>query len=490
MSILKFLFILLEVLILFNILIFVHELGHFLAARWRGLKVLRFAIWFGKPIWKKKIGGIEYVLGTIPAGGYVSLPQMAPMEAIEGSPDDPEGEGGNENETEEEEEPLEPIGALDKIIVAFAGPLFSFGLAILFAVLVWQVGRPVSERETTTTIGYVQTNGPAARAGLLAGDVIQNIDNKPVKKFSGMGPSVTWRIVRSEDETIPITVLRDGQPITVQCTPVIRETKAWERKELRKIQIAPAFTALVGRVITNSPASHAGLQPFDEILSYNGTNLYHFQALNDYAMANPGEPIALKVKRGEDILSLSISSRTPISPPDEPAQLGILWDSGGKMTIARPGVWEQIYDSVDALVSTLGALFSSKSDISAQHLSGAVKILNIYYILFESPDGWRLALWFSVLLNVNLAILNMLPIPVLDGGHIVLAILESIRRKPVSIRLLAIVQNGCALLLIGYMLYITFFDVQDLPWGGRKKDPIELKFAPIPAETPVIKPSP
>jgi len=84
MATVKYLLILLEVLLLFNLLIFVHELGHFLAARWRGLKVDRFAIWFGKPIWKKKIGGVEYALGTIPAGGYVSLPQMATMEAIEG----------------------------------------------------------------------------------------------------------------------------------------------------------------------------------------------------------------------------------------------------------------------------------------------------------------------------------------------------------------------------------------------------------------------
>ena len=130
MHVLKVIFIVLEVLVLFNLLIFVHELGHFLAARWRGLKVERFAIWFGKPIWKTKINGVEYVLGCIPAGGYVSLPQMASMEAIEGKTDKPA-------------EPLPPISALDKIIVAFFGPLFSFGLAIAFAIVVWAVGRPM-----------------------------------------------------------------------------------------------------------------------------------------------------------------------------------------------------------------------------------------------------------------------------------------------------------------------------------------------------------
>src|ERR1700744_6142784 len=101
----KAVFVILEVLLLFNLLIFVHELGHFLAARWRGLKIERFAVWFGKPLWKKKINGVEYVLGSIPAGGYVQLPQMAPMEIIEGK-------------AEKSAAPLPPISALDKIIVA------------------------------------------------------------------------------------------------------------------------------------------------------------------------------------------------------------------------------------------------------------------------------------------------------------------------------------------------------------------------------------
>src|SRR5512147_2269008 len=123
MSVINFIVILLEVLLLFNLLIFVHELGHFLAARWRGLKIERFAIWFGKPIWKTTINGVEYCLGSIPAGGYVSLPQMATMETIEGRSDTPS-------------DPLPSISPLDKIIVAFAGPLFSFLLALVFALIV------------------------------------------------------------------------------------------------------------------------------------------------------------------------------------------------------------------------------------------------------------------------------------------------------------------------------------------------------------------
>src|SRR3954470_1671617 len=140
--ILRVIFILLEVVLLFNLLIVVHELGHFLAARWRGLCIEGFGVWFGKPIWKKTINGVQYSLGSLPFGGFVKLPQLAPMDMIEGKAD-------------LDRAALPPISALDKIIVAFAGPLFSFLLAVVFAVIVSIVGRPVAESESTTRIGYV-----------------------------------------------------------------------------------------------------------------------------------------------------------------------------------------------------------------------------------------------------------------------------------------------------------------------------------------------
>src|ERR1700724_459932 len=143
--------IVLEVLLLFNLLIIVHELGHFLAARWRGLYIEKFGVWFGKPIWKKTINGVEYSLGSLPFGGFVALPQLAPMDMIEGKADVDRAQ-------------LPKISAFDKIIVAFAGPLFSFLLAVVFAVIIWTVGRPVGEAEATTTIGYVLKGYPAEQA--------------------------------------------------------------------------------------------------------------------------------------------------------------------------------------------------------------------------------------------------------------------------------------------------------------------------------------
>src|SRR5436190_6833694 len=186
-----------EVLALFNLLIVVHELGHFLAARWRGLYIEKFGVWFGKPIWKKTIKGVQYSLGSLPFGGFVALPQLAPMDIIEGKADIDRAQ-------------LPKISALDKIIVAFAGPLFSFLLALAFAFFIWIVGRPVSESEATTTIGYVVQGSPAADAGLKAGDKIIAVDGEKVSRFGGMSDdSISWRIVRSEGETIPITVERN-----------------------------------------------------------------------------------------------------------------------------------------------------------------------------------------------------------------------------------------------------------------------------------------
>ena len=471
MSLLKFVFILLEVLLLFNLLIFVHELGHFLAARWRGLKVDRFAIWFGKPLWKKNINGVEYVLGCIPAGGYVSLPQMATMEAIEGKADTAA-------------ETLPPVSAWDKILVAFAGPLFSFLLALAFAVVVMFVGRPVSESETTTVIGYVEKDGPAEKAGLQPGDRILAVDGQPVSKFGGMGDSVTWRVVRSEGARISVKVERNGQVLEFQPEPAREPTKIWQRQSLRQIRILPAMSSIVAVVITNSPAAVAGLRPGDRILSVNGQPLFHFAALGEYVEQHATEALTLEVQRGSARFSVSVRPEKPISPPDEKPRLGIIWNASGDTRLAYPGAIEQVRASVMVMVDTFEALFASKSDIKPQHLGGAVKIMDVYYRLFDSEQGWRLAIWFSVLMNVNLALLNLLPIPVLDGGHILLAIIEGIRRRPISMRLINAIQTTCAVLLIGFMVYLAFYDVQELPWKRSKEKLPELKFAPKPPTAP------
>jgi regulator of sigma E protease len=462
----RVLVILLEVLLLFNLLIVVHELGHFLAARWRGLYIEKFGVWFGKPLWKKTINGVQYSLGSIPFGGFVALPQLAPMDIIEGKADVDRAK-------------LARISALDKIIVAVAGPLFSLLLALSFACIVWVVGHPVSEADSTTVIGYVLPDSPAQKAGLQAGDKILAVDGKPVMRFMGMNDSVSWDVVRSEGDKIAVKFQRDGKVQTVWVEPYKAETSGWRRKSVRQLLIYPAETPIIDKVEPNTPAAAAGLQPGDIIRGFNQTPMYNPIVLLEYISKHPKDQLVLHIERAGARFDVPVQP-TPLRTQGKMTpRIGIQWDTTGIMSISHPNPIEQVYNSVTSTLKTIGAVASPKSDVKLQHLSGPVGIWNIYVRLFEAEGGWKLALWFSVILNVNLAILNMLPIPVLDGGHIVLAIIESIRRRPVNIRVLEVVQTTCAVVIIGYMLYITFFDVQDLPFVRKTLDQME---SPAPAK--------
>lgn len=470
MQVLKTIFILLEVILLFNLLIFVHELGHFLAARWRGLRVDRFAIWFGKPIWKANIKGVEYALGWIPAGGYVALPQMAPMDAIEGK-------------TNDSKEPLPNISPLDKIIVAFAGPLFSFLLAFVFAVVVWGVGRPVKDADKTRTIGWVEVNGPAWMGGLRPGDEVTEIDGHPIKQF---GPSshesIVWRIVTSEGTNIAFKYLREGKEQMTYVTPKRAPTQWYERKSMRKVQIGPEQEAIVYDVITNSPAALAGLRRGDKIVSIDGAKIYSPHAVisaeESMTNANAG-PVTLGVVRSNETFSVKLVAEKPVSPAGSDPVFGIsAWEDRASTKLAYPGPWEQIEGSVNQIAGTVGALLSRKSDVGVQQLGGAVMIIRVYKSLFESEDGWRQVLWFSVVMNVNLALLNMLPLPVLDGGHITLALIEQIRRRPVSGAFLNYFQTAFAMALIAFMLYIAFFDTGDWVRSARQNREVPIVFEP------------
>jgi regulator of sigma E protease len=448
---------------------------------------------------------------------------------------------------------LPKISAVDKIIVAFAGPLFSFLLAIVFAVIIWTVGRPVGESEATTTIGYVIPESPAAKAGLKAGDKILSVDNHRVTKFGGMSDeSIQWRIVRSEGATIPITIERvvNGQTETktIEARPIIHETKVWERKGFREIGIVPAETPVIAKVEPNSPAAKAGLLPKDKIIAINGEPLYEIFGIVDYIRTHPDGSISLTIERdgkkmdlpfepqnpkidtvakespaeraglkpgdivtevdgqaakstlaisdyikhrADQVITLSILRDgktqqlkvTPLIPQgDTVGRIGIVWaedfgitlDQYGNMMVKHPKPLEQIRASMLSIFSTVGAIASSKSDVKLQHMSGPIMMLQVYYKMLSSKEGWRMALWFSVVLNVNLALINLLPIPVLDGGHILLALIEAVRRRPVSMRVLEVVQTACAFVIIAFMIYIAFFDVQDL-FGFKRDTP---KFLP------------
>ncbi len=453
-SILSSAWLIILVILFFNLMVFVHELGHFLAARWRGAYVDRFQIWFGKPLWQKKISGVQWGLGWIPAGGFVSLPQMADMEAIEGEADIPAD--------------LQPLKPLDKIIVAAAGPLFSLLLAFAFACVVWVAGKPASSLPGTT-IGYIVPNSPAAEAGLLPGDRILSIDGQPVDTWMGNMEGVTELVALSEHERITFNIEREGQNLSIESSYRQPETKWWQRSGMRKVGIMPAVPALVGQVLPGSPAEKAELQPGWQIVAVNGQRVHSPVAVVE--QAEKGEPMLLTLTKPGDAQAQPVEvTLTPEVPANwqglkgaRPV-MGFTWGSSLlEADYEHPTPMSQVWQSLRWMGITLEKVFAPGSSVGMEHLSGPVGIGTYLYRMMETDGGagWRLVFWFAVVLNVNLAVLNILPFPVLDGGHVVLGLAEMVKGKPVQSRILDWLQTAFVLLLFALFIFITFKDVGD-----------------------------
>ncbi len=460
------------VVVFFNIMIFVHELGHFWAGRWRGAYIDRFQIWFGKPIWKKKINGVEWGLGWIPAGGFVSLPQMGDMEAIEGEALDAEALAK-----------CKPLKAIDKVIIAAAGPLFSLLLAFFFAIIVWAVGKPTAVM--SNEVGYVVPQSPAAMAGILPGDRIVAVDGQEVTEWVGDMKGVSEAIALSEEEQIKIAVerpLANGatERLDIISNYEIPETNWWQRSALRRIGIAPRFDAIVGAVAPHSPAALAGLVEGDKIIKVNGKSVYSPETV--MVLSEAGTELRLVILRGKGVyLDVMLTPVVPLNWKDQEgarALMGISWAAGDQtLTLEHPSPFAQITQSLRWMKETLAKVISPGSDVKAQHLSGPVGIGNHIYTMLTHPDGWRFVLWFAVILNVNLAVLNMLPLPVVDGGHVVLGIIEMIRGRAVRGTVLEWIQTGFVLFMMGFFAFVTFKDVGDLV-GSSSDEEHELP-API-----------
>jgi regulator of sigma E protease len=211
----------------------------------------------------------------------------------------------------------------------------------------------------------------------------------------------------------------------------------------------------------------------------NGERVYSIKTVSDMMKKiGEGNPVQLTIKRGKSDENITLTVVPRIPEGQEKPRMGILWDDRGVTGISHPRPANQIITSVATIWQTIEALISPKSEIKVQHLSGFVGIMRLYYMSFVAPEGWKVALWFSVVLNVNLAILNLLPIPPLDGGHILLSFIEAIRRRPIQQKILDRIQATFAFLVIGFMLYLAFYDIQDLPWKREKKSPsAEMKFS-------------
>ncbi|MFZ5805947.1 MAG: RIP metalloprotease RseP [Verrucomicrobiota bacterium] len=441
--------------VVFSITVLVHEWGHFVAAKQMGLVVERFAIGFGPKVFGWKRGDVEYALNWLPFGGFVQLPQMAAMDMVEGK-------------SETDASKLPPASPWAKSVTAFYGPLFSFLLAVVLAFIVWGTGIPQSKDFLTTTIGYVEPNSPAAKAGLQPGDQVLKINNQPVTRWAGRSGGVTEAVLLSVGKTVKVEVKRNEKVLTFNILP----EKDPEMEGLRNLGFEKYFarTLIVDMAHKGSPAEQAGLREGDQILQVDGKPVYSVAHLNNLVVNAKGALKMLYLRDGKR----HIAEVTPqkASNYHYAKMLGISFRVGEDQ-ITQVDPWTMITNSMTFIYKTLRAVSSPDSDVGLRHLSGPIGIFDKLMMLLTIDP--RLVIYFGVVLNVNLAVINLFPIPVLDGGHIILCIIEAIRRRPMEPKILQIVQTGFFVLLMGLFLFITFYDVRRV--GERvikKPKPFEL----------------
>ncbi len=510
--------------------IFVHELGHFLAAKVRGLHIDAFSIGF-KTLWHRKINGVDYRIGYLPFGGYVELPQVDATDEV------PKAADGTE---------LPRATPLDRMITAFCGPLFNILFGLLLGCVVWYFGVPQdTPKMRVVEVRTVDDKGPEYAAGLRPGDRIVKLNGEPIfDTWAGFVNKLQLAIGEVE-----LTVERDGGQRTIRYTPAVNPNAP---SRLRHEQIAyPFFTARIPIVLypqAGAPAARAGLKPGDQLLSINGQTFEDFVALQlylDYAdgpleievlrngreekftvqpepleevppeavryllgvtyfpgdavctvrglqegfpaqqaglqigdqilrvggeeLATPtalpellakhkDEPVELRIKRGDEELSVTVAARE-VRP----------WTIGVEIALRDyPTPIQQFVNTLDltwksvrgmgvGLANKLG-LTQQSSTIQPRHMSGILG-MSVFLFTMVRTSSLMLAIYFVVLISFALAIFNLLPLPVLDGGHIAFALIELVIRRPLPTVVIRYLSIAFVTLLIGLMVYVTYYDI-------------------------------
>ena len=434
MVILTTIYVIAAVLLLFGAAIFVHEWGHFFVARKCGMKVEEFAIGFGKILWKREKDGILYTVRAIPAGGFVKLPQMLTSEALEGK-------------NEEDTEPLPEISPWAKIAVAVAGPIMNIVFAVVLATVIYFVGLP--KMITPPVVGNLSEESPEYELGIREGDIVTKIDGKAIPSWEEAYELTALSLTNRFE----VTFLRDND----EFTRVLTSSPVSDEIPIRTLDLPSKYPPIVGRVLDGQAADEAGLKADDKIVSLGGIPIGGQGQLIDELQKNGGKATEIVVRRDGKEVSLPITPRMI----EDKVMIGVQFGRGPRVYIERhpgPTPWENISEVGSLMWRTLYALFhKAETGVGARDLSGPVGILAMLGAMVKTD--YRLALNFLVLLNVNLAILNMLPIPVLDGGHTVMGFIEGIFRRKIPVIIQTVLTYIFAILLILLMLYVTFHDV-------------------------------
>jgi regulator of sigma E protease len=437
-------------LILLGILIFVHELGHFLFAKLANVKVLKFSLGFGPKVLGRKYGETEYLISAVPLGGYVKML-------------------GEESEDEVSEEDkaraynAQPVGK--RILIVLAGPVFNIMFAAFVFALISVAGVPVPYPD----IGKVEENSPAAGAGLMTGDRVVAIEGSAVRGWDDIEALVN----RNKGKTLLFRIKRGEEVIERSLTPAKKTEKDLfgENREVWVLGISPLLYPDIGEVTKDSPAEKAGLRKGDRIVEVEGTALKTWQDMTAMIHGNPGKPLRFGIRRGERLTDVTITpeKNTVSLPGGEKKEIGLIgvrplgndfMKKYGPVEAVSFGVMKTWDVSVLTVVSIVKLI---QRIIPAETIGGPILIFQMAGQ--QAAHGALSFFTFMAVISINLGVLNLFPIPMLDGGHVLFLMIEAARRKPVSEKVIMVAQRAGLAVIITLMIFAFYNDIMRLITG-------------------------
>ncbi len=436
-------------LVVLGILVAFHELGHFLAARWVGVKVLKFSLGFGPKLFGRQMGETEYLLSAIPLGGYVKLFGEEETEAVT---------------AEDRRRSFAHQGLWGKVLIVAAGPGFNFILAYLIFAAWLSTGYtlPVpSFKDIAADIEAVAADSPAAKAGLMVGDRIKKINGRDI------ATRVELLDAAAKGKGAPLTleILRDGRTETLTITPIPAPGQPAADEENAYYLGIEEIPPVVNEVVPGKPAAAAGFKEGDRVLSIEGTPIHTWTQMTGLVKESPGKTLHVDILREGRRISLTVT------PSAETATVNGQSVTVGKIGIAGPdrslmkssSPVAAIYDGLQATwkwteLTVVGLYKMVVGDISSKNIGGPLTIAKISGE--AAAQGPSNVVFLIALLSINLGVLNLLPIPILDGGHLLFFLIEGILRKPLGERQREVAQQVGLVLLVGVMVFAFWNDLE------------------------------
>jgi regulator of sigma E protease len=430
---------LLSFLFVLGVLIFVHELGHFLAARRLGVRVLTFSLGFGPKILRFVRGDTEYCISAIPLGGYVKMAGESPDDPRSGAPDE-----------------FLSKTKWERFQILIMGPVMNIVLAVVVLAIVLAQGAEVPAWEDQPpVVGAVKMNSVAERAGIMAGDRILTVAGDQVPTWQDMRIAVGTRANRP----VAVTLDRAGRTVSLEVRP-----SAEGRYEVGQLGVLPDTSPIALKVDPADAAARGGMKAGDAIYAVNGQRVITPDDLKAAIAAHPGDPIDVEVRRDGASQHLSI---TPDKRPTG-GWIGITIVEASRSF--KPGPFEAVRLSVVQnatsgvmIFKILGGLFTGST--SVRQLQGPVGIAQLSGESAEA--GFIQLLSLMAVISLNLGLLNLMPVPVLDGGHILIMALEGVARRDFSMAVKEKMLLAGFVVLMMLMVTVIYNDLTRITWIER-----------------------